>query len=107
MKESTLESRLCNSIPFVLADHYINNSFSFVAICAQARAEIASIFLLPRVLVENQININQIITLFIFIEAGIKANEPFSRIVNFLNDSFGLLLMSWSERVQAIMMQLA
>lgn len=37
----------------------------------------------------------------------IKANEPFSRIVNFLNDSFGLLLMSWSERVQAIMMQLA
>ena len=37
---------------------------------------------------------------------AIKANEPFSRIVNFLNDSFGLLLMSWSERVQAIMMQL-
>ena len=40
-------------------------------------------------------------------ESGIKANEPFSRIVNFLNDSFGALLMSWSERVQAIMMQLA
>lgn len=39
--------------------------------------------------------------------AAVKANEPFSRIVNFLNDSFGALLMSWSGRVQAIMMQRA